>query len=207
MRAVKKAQISQFFNERQGDMGVLMETVDTLRKEAFDKLEAVQHAKMEAIENYFHESFMMMSTFAKSKDVKLLYDRLVIYHNDMNTSPTGNYDVTTSEYNQIWDTLGANIQEFYKSSGVYDVFLICAKHGHVMYSAAKESDLGENIAHGKYKDSGLGDLWSKIVSSGKASIVDMAPYAPSNDDPAMFAGYPVMNETGSMIGMIAFQFP
>jgi len=205
MRAVKKAQISQFFNERQGDMGVLMETVGTLRKEAFDKLEAIQHSKKVAVEAYFNDSFMKMSTFAKSKDVKMLYERLVVYHNDMNTSPTGNYDVTTSEYNQIWETLGANIKDFYDTSGVYDVFLICSKHGHVMYSAAKESDLGENIAHGKYKDSGLGDLWKKIVSSGKASIVDMAPYAPSNGDPAIFAGYPVMNETGSMIGMIAFQ--
>ncbi len=207
MRAVKKAQISQFFNERQGDMGVLMETVGTLREEAFDKLEAIQHSKMAAIETYFNEMFMKMEMFAKGKDVRILYDRLVMYHNDMNTSPTGNYDVTTSEYNQIWGTLGANIKDFYDTSGVYDVFLICAKHGHVMYSAAKEGDLGENIAHGKYKDSGLGDLYTKIVNTGKGSIVDMAPYAPSNGDPAMFAGYPINDVSGSMIGIIAFQLP
>ena len=207
MRAVKKAQITQFFNERKGDMGVLMETVGTLRKEAFDKLEAVQFSKKAAIEAYFSDIFMKMGVFAKSKDVSLLYDRLVVYHNDMNTPPTGNYDVTTSEYNEIWNTLGASLKEFYDISGVYDVFLICAKHGHVMYSAAKESDIGENIGHGRYKDSGLGELWAKIVSSGKLGIVDMAPYAPSNDDPAMFAGYPINNNSGTMIGVIAFQLP
>jgi len=207
MRAVKKAQISQFFDERQGDMGVLMETVGTLRKEAFSKLEAVQLSKKTAIETYFNDLFIKMGTFAKSKDVSMLYKRLVVYHNDMHTSPTGNYDVTTSEYNEIWNTMGASLTEFYNDSGIYDVFMVCTKHGHVMYSAAKESDLGENVGHGKYKDSGLGDLWKKIVSSGKPSIVDMAPYAPSNDDPAMFAGYPIHNESGKMIGLIAFQLP
>ena len=207
MRAVKKAQITQFFDERQGDMGVLMETVGTLRRESFDKLEAIQLSKKTAIETYFSDMFMKMGVFAKSKEVSLLYDRLVVYHNDMNTSPTGNYDVTTSEYNTIWSTLGASLKDFYDTSGVYDVFLICAKHGHVMYSASKESDLGENMGHGKYKDSSLGDLWAKIVSSDKPSIVDMAPYAPSNDDPAMFAGYPIKNASGSTIGVIAFQLP
>ena len=39
VRGIKKTQIESFFNERQGDMGVLVETVGTLRKEAFDKLE------------------------------------------------------------------------------------------------------------------------------------------------------------------------
>ena len=207
MRELKKKQIESFFDERKGDMGVLMETVSVLRKEAFDKLEAIQLSKKTAIETYFDDMFMKMSMFAKSKDVSMLYDGLVVYHNDMNTPATGNYDVSTQKYQQIWETLGAPIKEFYEASGVYDVFLLCAKHGHVMYSAAKESDLGENIAHGKYKDSGLGNLWAKIVNSGKSSIVDMAPYAPSNGDPAMFAGYPIKNKSGSVTGIIAFQLP
>ena len=207
VRAIKKAQIKQFFDERRGDMGVLMETVGTLRKEAFDKLQSIQQLKKTAIKTYFDEIFLKMSIFAKSKDVKALYERLVTYHNDMHTLETGNYDVSTLEYQEIWKTFGESVQDFYKTSGVYDVFIICAKHGHVMYSAAKEKDLGENLAHGKYKDSGLGKLWAKIVKSGNCSVVDMAPYAPSNDDPAMFAGYPIKDNSGKLIGIIAFQLP
>jgi len=55
VRELKKAQIEKFFDERQGDMGVLMETVGTLRREAFNKLEAVQKIKMRQIEAYFAE--------------------------------------------------------------------------------------------------------------------------------------------------------
>ncbi len=178
-----------------------------LSSEAFAKLEAAQQAKKHAINTYFNDIALEMEIFSDSSDVISLYDRLLTYHNDMKTSPTGNYDVTTAEYKKIWDTLGKPLKRFYEKSKVYDVFLICAKHGHVMYSAARESDLGENLSHGKYKDSGLGKLYAKTINSGKPSFVDMAPYAPSNDDPAMFISCPIKNKAGAVIGLIAIQLP
>ncbi len=180
---------------------------NALSREAFAKLEAARQAKKLAIETYFHDIALEMEVFADSSDVITLYNRLLVYHNDMKTSPTGNYDVTTKEYKKIWTTLGKPIKRFYEKTGVYDVFLICAKHGHVMYSAARESDLGENLKHGRYKDSGLGKLYTKTINSGKPSFVDMAPYAPSNDDPAMFISFPIKNNSGSIIGLIAIQLP
>ncbi|MFO7752860.1 MAG: cache domain-containing protein, partial [Desulfobacteraceae bacterium] len=207
VREIKKNEIKEYFHQREENMHVLVETVGTLRKEAFDKLEAIQHAKMDAIQTFFSDMFMKMGIFANSKDVKELYDRLVEYHDEMETPPRGNYDVTTYAYNNIWSTLGKSLKTFQEQSGVYDVYIICKAHGHIMYTAAKEDDLGENIAHGKYKDSGLHKLWSKVVGSGEPAVVDMARYAPSNGDPAMFAGYPINDETGEMIGTIAFQIP
>ena len=53
IRGVKKAQIERFFAERKGDMGVLIETMGTLRKDAFDKLAAMREVKRAAIERYF----------------------------------------------------------------------------------------------------------------------------------------------------------
>ncbi|MCK5684843.1 methyl-accepting chemotaxis protein, partial [bacterium] len=76
MRELKKQQIEKFFDERKGDMSVLMETVSTLRIEAFKNLQAIQKSKQTAIETYFHNMFLKMNMFAKSKDVSLLYERL-----------------------------------------------------------------------------------------------------------------------------------
>ncbi|SLM28202.1 Protein with methyl-accepting chemotaxis protein (MCP) signaling domain [Desulfamplus magnetovallimortis] len=207
MRDIKKSQIQQFFDERQGDMGVLMETVNTLRNDAFIRLGSIQSLKKQQIADYFKSLFLQMEIFSKSADVHTLYSRLVQYHNDMFVSETGNYDVTTAEYKDIWNRLGKNLKNFKERSGVYDVFMICAKHGHVMYSVAKEGDLGENLGYGKYKDSNLAALWRKVVQRGKEAVVDMEPYAPSNNEPAMFAGYPIHDDNGAMIGVIAFQIP
>ena len=52
MRDIKESQITNYFAERKGDMGVLLETVATLRHEAFAKLEAVQELKGGQIGDY-----------------------------------------------------------------------------------------------------------------------------------------------------------
>src|SRR4030066_59409 len=52
IREIKKAQIQQFFKEREGDMGVLVETVNTLREEAINKLLAVREIKKTQVGNY-----------------------------------------------------------------------------------------------------------------------------------------------------------
>ncbi len=41
VREIKKGQIEKFFSERKGDIGVLKETVGTLRSEAFKKFEPI----------------------------------------------------------------------------------------------------------------------------------------------------------------------
>ena len=55
VREIKKGQIERFFTEREGDMGVLMETVANLQNDAFEKLGAVQQIKAAQIEGYFAE--------------------------------------------------------------------------------------------------------------------------------------------------------
>jgi len=67
VRSIKKAQIEKFFDERQGDMGVLMETVGTLRREAFQKLTAIREIKKNAIESYFQSIENQVQTFAEDR--------------------------------------------------------------------------------------------------------------------------------------------
>ena len=68
MRAVKKAQITRFFDERKADMGVLIETVGTLRKEAFGKLDAIRHNKARAVKLLLDQAVI---------DIKAQQDRSV----------------------------------------------------------------------------------------------------------------------------------
>ncbi len=191
VRGIKKAQIEKFFAERQGDLGVVKEIVNTLRHEAFTKLEAQHDLKTTMLKDYFEKAMLDMELYARSRDSDLLYDNLVKYHKDTNVQADGSYDVETPEYKQLWQEFGHNVTKFQKDTGYYDVFMVCAAHGHVMYSAAKEVDLGTNLRTGPYKDSGLAKVWEKTVRTRGKSIVDFEPYAPSNDGPASFVGVPM----------------
>ena len=60
-----------------------------------------------------------------------------------------------------------------------------------MYSVGKEADLGSNLGHGPYKNSGLAKLWEKVAKTQDFAMVDFEPYAPSDGEPAAFVGYPL----------------
>ncbi|MCF6149843.1 MAG: hypothetical protein E3K37_14405 [Candidatus Kuenenia sp.] len=67
VREIKKAQIEQFFREREGDMGVLVDTVGTLRKEAFEKLVAIREVKKAEVERYFQTISDQVVSFSEDK--------------------------------------------------------------------------------------------------------------------------------------------
>lgn len=67
VRGIKKSQINRYFGERKGDIGVLVETVSTLRSEANNKLVAVRDIKKASIKRYFQTINDQVLTFSDNK--------------------------------------------------------------------------------------------------------------------------------------------
>ncbi|MDA3948446.1 MAG: methyl-accepting chemotaxis protein [Spirochaeta sp.] len=53
VRDIKLGQVESYFDERQGDLGVLMNTVSVIQEVAFDELGAIQENQAAAVESYF----------------------------------------------------------------------------------------------------------------------------------------------------------
>ena len=105
-----------------------------LEAEASAKLVAVRDIKANQIEDYLDTALLQMEVFARSQDVATLFSKLREYHFDTNVQADGAYDVTTEAYQKIYEDNSANINRFWKDGGFYDIFMICAAHGHVMFS-------------------------------------------------------------------------
>ncbi|MDH4320652.1 MAG: methyl-accepting chemotaxis protein [Desulfobulbaceae bacterium] len=172
----------------------------------FDQLQAISAIKKNTISDYFKTTKADIETIAASSDAALMFDELVGYHIATNVEATGSYDVSTADYKEISSHHSKFLDEYVKNYEYYDMFIICAKHGHVMYTYAKEADNGTNLAHGEYKDSALAALWRDVLSTGATSFQDFAPYAPSNGAPAAFIGTP-MKKDGEIIAVMAMQLP
>ena len=69
VRDIKRSQIQKFFEDREADMDVLVETVSTFRHEAFQKLTAVREVKRQAIERYFRTINDQILTFSEDRMV------------------------------------------------------------------------------------------------------------------------------------------
>ncbi|WP_333608916.1 methyl-accepting chemotaxis protein [Arsukibacterium sp.] len=67
----------------------------------------------------------------------------------------------------------------------YDIFLIDPS-GKIVYTVARESDYQTNLVSGPYRLSGLGMVYQRAMNTSEIQVVDFAPYAPSNNEPAAF---------------------
>lgn len=167
----------------------------TIKTQSFDKLTAIRDIKKRQIQDYFESARVLMYILARSGDVVSLYDQLVAYHDLHGFDPNGTYDIDTPEYEDIIDGLNAqNITQFNDDTGFADIYLICAKHSHVMYSASGEKDLGSNLRSGPYKGSGLHKIFEKALLQKRTVFQDFELYEAINNKPAAFEAKPIYKD-------------
>ncbi len=209
VREIKKRQIEEFFAERKGDMGVLLETVSTLRNESFDKLTAVLNLRKTQTESYFENILKNIEMFSYTRDLEELFAAMYEWHVKIGVKPDGPYEVGAEEYKKIYETYSKNMSRFAEDNHFGDIYFVCTEHGHVMFSSARKNDLGTNLRHGDYKETGLAKLLEKVIQTRGPAVVDFTPYPPNNNAFSAFIGAPVYaavgGESKKLAGMLAVQ--
>jgi len=181
---------------------------DSIKKEVFAKIELDRDLKKSQLQTYFDMMSKNIINLSDNRYVELLVSDLSHLHNkyipeDKVNGPWG--IVNMPEVQALYAEHDEYFKNFIHSNNFYDLFIICAKHGHVMYTVARESDLGTNVKTGSLRDSGLGKAWKKALESKQISLIDTAPYAPSNGEPAMFMSYPIKTHNGEVNGVVVVQ--
>ncbi|CAA6604734.1 Methyl-accepting chemotaxis protein [Rhodospirillaceae bacterium LM-1] len=199
-----------------------------LEKEAFNKLEAVQEARIAEIKNYLHfieEDLHVMATNHMVVDAITFMEKAYgaigeqagaelqkSYISD-NPNKAGSkhlldagsghppYDAAHKKYHP-W------FRQLLEARGYYDIFLI-NEDGDVVYTVYKEADFGTNLLTGKWKDTDLAEVYKKVANKPKGTVAftDFRGYAPSDNAPASFMATPVYELGGAFHGALIFQMP
>ena len=170
LRDAKKKQVEKYFNTCQTDLNMLVENVKGLRYEAISRLQTVQSYKKTQVEQFLSGMRHDTVTLADNENVLELFSQLKHYHDKMETKADGAYDTSTDEFKQIAKEYGGLLRYFVEELHYSDAYLICAAHGHVMYSATEGTDLGSNCAHGPYKEESLAHIWRQVVDTDDVAI-------------------------------------
>ncbi|WP_421864294.1 methyl-accepting chemotaxis protein [Motiliproteus sp.] len=202
VRSIKQAQISDFFANRRADMNVLVDTVETLSDEAFKKLAAVQANKKSQLDEHISS---MKAQLRITRDSPFIGEAL----DALNLAVIGTDDfVNSGRWQRRAKVYGPRVSKIVEANGWYDLYLI-SPDGTILYTDAKESDMGMNIPNSELNDSGLGQVLEMAKKQGPKAITvsDFAPYAPAGGAPAAFMLATVTNLIDEVSGYVAFQVP
>lgn len=144
---------------------------NSLTTQAYNQLTSIRAIKQSQIDSYFAE---------RKGDLDMLGE------NVQRLMPLQ----SGTELNPRSHELHEYFEHFINAYSYYDLFVI-DQDGEIVYTVAREADYQTNLINGAYRDSGLGKVFNKVISSGRYQIEDFAPYAPSNGDPAAFIAKPV----------------
>lgn len=164
-------------------------------KKSYDGIVAVRDIKKMQIVKFFQERESDIKVYAYNSAVQMAAQRFIdaFYEGGLHGA----------QYQQWEQAHGAKFEQYIKEYGYYDLFII-SPDGDIVYTAAKESDLGLNVKSGKLSGSGISEAFER----GKTgfNLVDFSWYDVSNE-PAAFMAEPIKINNEELIGVLAYQIP
>ena len=114
-----------------------------------------------------------------------------------------------SDYSKVHARYHPILRNFLEKFGYYDIFLIDAGTGDMIYSVFKEVDFATNLLNGLYSTTNFGKVVKDAVASKDQNfvkLIDFEPYDPSYHAPASFIAS-VVYDGDEKIGILVFQMP
>ena len=171
-----------------------------LHDEVVAKFTAVQEAKRNHIEEYFKG----LRTTVKVIGADPFLQQCLTTFNE--TYETSGNSVDDERWRMIVEFKEPRLKQIVADNGFYDLFLISPK-GNIVYTVAKESDLGMNLLSGELATSGLGMAFQAYSQGADMDMIiaDFKAYAPSKGAQAAFMMVVVKDEYDKFLGYVAIQ--
>jgi class 3 adenylate cyclase len=106
-------------------------------------------------------------------------------------------------------TFHTRLRDIAQRLKLYDLFIVDADVGNVVYSVEKEPDFGTSLLDGPYANTNIGRLFRRVLAEhkrGYVALADFEDYAPSLLTPQLFIASPIYSNfklTGVLIGQLS----
>lgn len=114
-----------------------------------------------------------------------------------------------SDFSKAHATYHPILRSMQQKLGLYDLFLVDAQSGNIVYSVFKEIDFATSLRSGSFASTSIGAAFSEAVSRGRKDLVtfaDFRKYLPSYFAPASFIASPIYDGR-ELLGVAIFQLP
>lgn len=192
LKSTRQQQILGSMSELKADMETLGQTVNRLRDQAFRTIIAANELKASRIEKYFELRNLLLQDIRNN--VRFTQGLPAF-------SQVFSRGLDSPEYKSVLDEREPGIRAFIKTFNFHDTIFINPQ-GDVVFTVAKEADLGQNVVKGTLRDSPLGQIFTKARND--IAITDYDYYEPSKAQ-TLFMGLPIIDKAGVFQGVVVFQ--
>lgn len=222
LREVKKSAVERYFKTAEGQIITTAEIpsiADAMASmsQAFTNLASSDTAASSSLVRYYQQNLTSKlqatgnTALPNAQEiVSQLSPQTIALQNAYlvnNPSPVGEKG-NLPAYDRAHQAIHPFLRDVQAKFGYYDIFLIEAQRGTVIYSVSKEVDFGTSLLTGPFQRSGLAEAFKqgRQLSNGDAVIIDFSPYSASANAPAGFMASPVYRNN-QLLGVLAYQFP
>ncbi|NEX17486.1 MAG: hypothetical protein C1943_12890 [Halochromatium sp.] len=169
----------------------------SLRQNVVAQLSSLADKKADQIDNYVNERMADARDLAQTTQLRRTLRELgEAFRAGGMDAPA--YVAATGEHWSFW-------RDYLQVSRHYHDILVIDHAGNVVFSVAREQDLGTNLLTGPFRDSGLADSYRQTMDQLSLEFTTFRAYAPSGNQAAAFLVMPIM-ENGQPFGAFALQF-
>ncbi|MFM2421842.1 MAG: hypothetical protein RL291_372 [Pseudomonadota bacterium] len=215
LRNTRKAQIENYFNNLRSTLGVFSDNVAVVSAlaaltDGYNQLgrQKLTPEKRQRLEDFYNKQYLAgrgfldadvpptLNTYLPRNDRALELQSLFITENPF---PWPQRDKlvdhpVANPYTLAHFTFHPWFRELAARWKFYDIMLVDAESGTIVYTSSKEPDLGTSLIDGPYATNNVGQLYRRIVAEHKRGLVrfsDFEIYPASNHSPAMFVATPI----------------
>lgn len=195
-----------YASKEEGVVVILEQAEEALTESALTKLAAIQTNKEKSIKTTIAMVENDVQYLATVPEFNDLYSSMKFYHDYGGVNEEdGTFITDDDSFRSLYGDALPYFSQFMSFKGYKDMFLVCASHGHVMFSIQAHDDLGQNLGKGPLHDEGLGRIWQKVVADQKVHAVDFSSYGPLDGGQAAFWGAPYYNDNKEFVAVIVIQ--
>jgi len=174
-----------------------------LTEAAKEKLEQSAVLNVNFIENWFEYRVMDANTQAELySNISLLKQLGEGYK--QSGKPLAKY-VKSFDWVKRVDRTHNNLIKLSRQYDYISDLILIDNKGNILYSVAKDSDLGTNIFTGRLAQTTFSSTVAATQDSGKVFFSGLERYAPADDAIAGFITAPLLDEDGTKLGIFAVQ--
>ena len=185
-----------------GSLITIHQTQEEMKQNVLMELQVVADHKVDTIESFFRNAYRALLFQAREFRISEMLKDLELFY--AMSGLTSSEFVQSSDWQFLVENFDTEFDQLTASSDLCNLFLISGE-GDILFSMARNKDLGTNIFHGPFSSTKFGEACRRAYDEEYPFFSDFEIYAPSGGVATAFWVTPLFNGEGEKKGLLAAQ--